>query len=96
MSVKDGKQAKVSVGTGSSTNVWLKKGLTTANLQGSLTKKAAEAPVKKGDQLGQIELTSKNQPLKTVTGKNVTVKAAATSSVDKANIFVRIWRSIFH
>ena len=96
MNVKDGKQAKVSVGTGSSTNVWLKKGLTTANLQGSLTKKTAEAPVKKGDQLGKIELTSKNQPLKTVTGKNVTVKAAAASSVAKANIFVRIWRAIFH
>ncbi|WP_034992612.1 serine hydrolase [Liquorilactobacillus vini] len=100
--VYHGKQLTAKAVTGQSTEIWLKRGLSSNNLKAKLTgnkklyqKNGLAAPIAKGKQIGTLALTVKGQKLQYLDGAaSLQVKAVNTQTIQKANIFVIMGRAI--
>lgn len=100
--VYHGKQLTAQVVTGENSNIWIKRGLTTSNLQVKLTgnKKlykngGLEAPIAKNKQVGNLALTIKGQKLQFLNGDtSLNLTATNPQAIQKANIFVIMGRAI--
>ncbi|ETY73183.1 D-alanyl-D-alanine carboxypeptidase family protein [Lactiplantibacillus fabifermentans] len=105
VSVQDGKALTSSlVSNSSATKIYVPTGTATSDVNGtvSLNKKATtngklQAPVKNGKTVGTATLNLNKTAIKVVNGtksKNMTVNVTPKKSIEKANIFVRMWRGI--
>ena len=105
VSVQDGKSLTSSlVSNTSATKIYVPTGTATSDVNGtvSLSKKATtngklQAPVKNGKTVGTATLNLNKTAIKVVNGtksKNMTVNVTPKKSIEKANIFVRMWRGI--
>lgn len=100
--VYHGKELTTKVSLGQTTDVWLKSGVTKEQLQAKAVgdkklykKDGLQAPLKKGQIVGTLEVTAKDQKLYYLDGKTyLSAKAQTTSEVKKANIFVIGWRAV--
>jgi D-alanyl-D-alanine carboxypeptidase (penicillin-binding protein 5/6) len=100
--VYHGKQLTAQAVTGENSNIWIKRGLTTSNLQVKLTgnKKlykngGLEAPIAKNKQIGTLALTIKGQKLQFLNGDtSLNLTATNPQAIQKANIFVIMGRAI--
>ncbi|KRM87690.1 serine hydrolase [Liquorilactobacillus vini] len=100
--VYHGKQLTAKAVTGQSTEIWLKRGLSSNNLKAKLTgnkklyqKNGLAAPIAKNKQIGTLNLTVKGQKLQYLDGSaSLQVKAISTQTIQKANVFVIMGRSI--
>lgn len=98
----DAKQTTTKTALASGVKLWIRDDQVASNVQStttlksSLTKnKALEAPVSKNTQIGTANISLKGDKLGFL-GNTKTTKVAlkTTQAVEKANIFVRMWRSI--
>lgn len=95
ISVPDGASTSVGVAQGETTHIWLKSGVASSAITATLSKKKVNAPVKANQSVGNLQLKVNGQNLLFLDGSTtLNTKAVATSTVQKANIFVRMWRSI--
>lgn len=102
--VYHGKDLDVKVKSGQKENLWLKSGVTTSNLTAKAVgnkklykKDGLEAPLKKDQQVGQLQIKANGQQLYFLNGDNyLTVSATTTKEVKKANIFVIGWRALMN
>lgn len=69
--------------------IWLADGST---LSANFTQKTLSAPLTAGQTVGQYQLLINKKNIPTLSTNNVTVSATTTQNINKANIFVRIWR----
>lgn len=103
--VQDGKALTSKlVSNSSSTKIYLPTGTDASQLTGKVSlKKSAttdgklQAPVKTGKTVGTATLNLNKKTLQAVNGTNsktMTVNVTPKKSIDKANIFVRMWRGI--
>jgi len=103
--VQDGKAlTSTLVANSSDTKVYLPTGTDASQLKGtvSLNKKATtagklQAPVKNGKTVGTANLALNKKTISVVNGtksKSMTVNVTPKQSIEKANIFVRMWRGI--
>ncbi|KIS04333.1 D-alanyl-D-alanine carboxypeptidase family protein [Paucilactobacillus wasatchensis] len=101
VAVPNGKQTKLAVRVAKDTTVWVAKGSQlSAWKQATTIKKSLQdkkhklaAPVKAGQTVGTVQLTKNG--VTTLTGKSVNVPVKAHTAMNKANIFVRMYRAIF-
>lgn len=102
--VYHGKDLDVKVKSGQKEDLWLKSGVTTSNLTAKAVgnkklykKDGLEAPLKKDQQVGQLQIKANGQQLYFLNGDNyLTVSATTTKEVKKANIFVIGWRALMN
>lgn len=100
--VHNGKDYTVSVSLAKKTNVWLKNGVSKSQLTAKavgkkkLYKKAGlEAPLKKGQTVGTLQISTSAQKLYYLNGDTyLKADAQTTKAVEKANIFVIGWRTL--
>lgn len=102
LGVPEGKTMSVPVSLKDNVTFWVRKGMDTSNLtitpeldKSMVTDNNLDAPVRKGLVVGSATIQLKDEDLGYV-GKAPEVKThiVTTKSVEKANIFVRIWRNI--
>lgn len=92
--VVDGDNATTNLGLKQKTTIWDPADGKT--LVASLNKKSVEAPIKKGQTVGDYQFKSGNEKIVSLSNPNgMNVKAQALSANNKVNFFVRIWRWIF-
>lgn len=98
-----GKELTTKVMLKSDQKVWLKKGETVKNVisakvseNADLVKKTGlEAPIKVNSDIGTLKLTGKDNTLSYVDGKkSLSVTGTNKDAIEKANIFVIMWRAI--
>ncbi|WP_281165477.1 serine hydrolase [Liquorilactobacillus sicerae] len=100
--VYHGKELTAKAITGQSSEIWLKRGLSSSNLKAKLTgnkklyqKNGLAAPIAKNKQIGTLNLTVKGQKLQYLDGaSSLQVKAVNSQKIQKANIFVIMGRAI--
>ncbi|WP_137598025.1 D-alanyl-D-alanine carboxypeptidase family protein [Paucilactobacillus kaifaensis] len=101
VTVPNAKQTKAAVRVAKDTTVWvanetsLNSWKQTFKAKTSLQDKNHKlaAPVKAGQNIGSLQLTKDG--VASLTGKSVNVPLKAHADIDKANIFVRLYRSVF-
>lgn len=86
--VPNGKTQIVNVHVKKATGIWLKS----LNKNISFSPKELDAPLSSGKEVGQYKIGG---IYSIKTGKTIGIPATVKSDVQKANIFVRIWRNIF-
>lgn len=90
VSVPDGKTETAELVMQKDTGIWIQNG---KSITAKFSKKELNAPLTAGQKVGNFEVT-KSPSIKS--DKGVELPATIKSDVAKANIFVRIWRAIFH
>ena len=96
------KNIKVTDGDNSTTNLGLKEKTTIwdpadgKTLVAKLNKQTVEAPITKGQVVGNYQFKSGNEKIVSLSNPNgMNVKAKALAANGKVNFFVRIWRMLF-
>lgn len=103
--VQDGKSLTSQlVSNSGATKIYLPTGTDASAVTGKVSlKKSAttdgklQAPVKNGKTVGTVNLNLSKKAIKVVDGttsKNMTINVTPKKSIDKANIFVRMWRVV--
>lgn len=92
VSVPNGKQTIANLVMKNNSDIWIKHG---DNLTATFSKKTLSAPLEKGQTVGQYQLKLNKKSISTINNKELTIPATVKTNVDKANIFVRLWRYIF-
>lgn len=100
--VYHGKDLDVKVSLASKTDVWLKSGVSKDQLSAKAVgnkklykKDGLQAPLKKGQKVGTLQIKAKDQPMYFLDGTDyLSADAQTTTEVKKANIFVIGWRAI--
>ena len=103
--VQDGKSLTSQlVSNSGATKIYLPTGTDASAVTGKVSlKKSAttdgklQAPVKNGKTVGTVNLNLSKKAIKVVDGtisKNMTINVTPKKSIDKANIFVRMWRGV--
>ena len=100
MTTHDAKAKNAKTALASDVKLWIRNDQVASNitakpqLKASLTKdNALEAPVAKNQQIGTANLSLKGDQLGFLGNtKTVKVPLKVTQSVEKANVFVRMWR----
>lgn len=90
--VPEGKSTSSKVVLGKTVTIWALKG---SKVKTSLSKAAVAAPVVKGKAVASYRFATTSGKLETLSGKQLTTTAVAVQDNAQANIFVRIWRSLF-
>lgn len=102
VSIPNGKQTKLAVRVAEDTTVWVKKGTSLSSWKNTFKAKTSlqnkkhqlVAPVKAGQTVGNLQL-SKDGVTSLSGNKSVVVPLKAHTAMNKANIFVRMYRAIF-
>lgn len=100
--VYHGKDLDVKVSLAAKTDVWLKSGVSKDQLSAKAVgnkklykKDGLQAPLKKGQKVGTLQIKAKDQPMYFLDGTDyLSADAQTTTEVKKANIFVIGWRAI--
>ena len=90
VAVPDGKNETAELVMQKDTGIWIQNG---KSISAKFSKKELSAPLTVGQKVGNFEVT-KIPSIKS--DKGVELPATVKQDVAKANIFVRIWRAIFH
>lgn len=90
VSVPDGKNETADLVMQKDTGIWIQNG---KSINAKFSKKELKAPLTAGQKVGNFEV-NKLPSIKSNNG--VELPATVKTGVAKANIFVRIWRAIFH
>ncbi|MBP2058271.1 D-alanyl-D-alanine carboxypeptidase (penicillin-binding protein 5/6) [Lactobacillus colini] len=90
VSVPDGKSETANLVMQKDTGIWIQNG---KSISAKFSEKQLAAPIKAGQKIGNFEIRS-IPSIKS--DKGVELPATVKNDVAKANIFVRIWRAIFH
>ena len=89
VSVPNGKQKNVNVVMQQDTGIWIANG---NHITAKFSASSINAPVKRGQKVGYFDI---KQIPSIKSNQGVQLPATVTKNVEKTNIFVRIWRSIF-
>ena len=100
--VYHGKDLDVKVSLAAKTDVWLKSGVSKDQLSAKAVgnkklykKDGLQAPLKKGQKVGTLQIKAKDQPMYFLDGTDyLSADAQTTTEVKKANIFVIGWRAL--
>lgn len=101
VSVPNAKTTNAAVRVAQDTTIWIAKKSALSSWKQTFKAKTSlqdkkhklAAPIKKGQTVGQLQLTKKG--VTSLTGKSVNVPLKAHTNIEKANIFVRLYRAIF-
>lgn len=92
--VTDGDNLTTNIGLAEKTTIWDPADGKT--LVAKLNKKSIEAPISKGQVIGDYQFKSGNEKIMSLSDPDgMNVKAKALSANGKVNFFVRIWRMLF-